>query len=142
MRCLARSSKALCAAAWAAISVPGCFFGLEDVETATHDGGSSYVNDAGSEAVDAPVDAVVDAGDVTEGSTPDVPSGDGCWPASDDKFCADHGIVCGVFEADECGSARQVDCGTCGTGLDCVDGACLGYTWKSGAWSSCSASCQ
>lgn len=48
-----------------------------------------------------------------------------CMPQSDEEFCAARGSVCGATSGeDNCGEARDTDCGVCEDG-SCVDGQCV-----------------
>jgi Thrombospondin type 1 domain len=127
------------------MSVVGCTFELAEVESlGSSDAGVVPPVDSG--VTDAPTDSVVEkSADVAQDVAEEVKGIDGCWPPSDAEFCTAHSYVCGTLSAtDACGQARSVACGACAADSHCEQGACIAYTytWSTGEWSSCSASCD
>src|SRR5262245_17000995 len=52
-------------------------------------------------------------------------SNDACVPETDQQFCSRIGKSCEVVTGiDNCGATRAPNCGTCSTGMGCVDNVC------------------
>ena len=51
---------------------------------------------------------------------------DSCVPESDSVFCSRNDVACGSFSgSDNCDVSRTVNCGSCASGEDCVEGVCV-----------------
>jgi hypothetical protein len=89
-------------------------------ENATLDGASD--TSRGDAAIDLAVSDVLRG----DSSRSDAPDADGpCIAESDAAFCARRGKNCeAVTDVDNCGAKRSANCGTCASGMGCVDRIC------------------